>query len=189
MIAQTFPLAVRTRHLGRLAGMLRTLVRTVPTVVRPVADIRLEDAFAIIASEVAGLAVHAATRFRLVRLVLAIRGAVTVPRLGHADPAGTALELLFTVAGVWLQNRAAKLVAAVVAVGDAVALVRLVDALFEVGALKLGRGAGLRRTALLVGVVETVIVTVADPGLGNAVTGALAGELEVGAGLLRTRIA
>jgi hypothetical protein len=112
-----------------------------------------------------------------------------MPRLGHADAAGATLKLLLGVARVGLQDGAAQLVAAVVAVGNAVALVGLVDALLEVGALELAGGAGLGRTALLVRVVEAVVVAVAHPGLGDAVAGALAGELEIGAGLLSTRVA
>jgi hypothetical protein len=99
------------------------------------------------------------------------------------------LELLLVVARVGLKDGTAQLVAAVVAVGDAVALVGLVDAVLGVGALELGGRAGLGRAAFLVRVVEAVIVAVADPGLGDAVGGALASELEVGAGFLRTRVA
>ena len=56
-------------------------------------------------------------------------------------------------------------------------LVGLVDALFEVSALELGRRARDGRTAGLVRVVKTVVVPVTDPGLRNAVTRTRAGEL------------
>ena len=82
-----------------------------------------------------------------------------------------------------------QLVASVVAVGDAVALVRLVDALLAVGTLDLLAGAADRRTALLVLVVETVVVAVADPTLRDAVARARARELEVGARPLGARVA
>ena len=41
---------------------------------------------------------------------------------------------------------------------------------------------------LFVGVIKAVIVSVADPGLGDAVAGAGARELEVGAGPLLARV-
>lgn len=61
-----------------------------------------------------------------------------------------AVELLFFVALAGRERRAAGLVAAVLAVGDAVALVRLVDALLAAGALELLRRARDRRTPFLV---------------------------------------
>ena len=62
------------------------------------------------------------------------------------------------------------------------------DTLVEVAALEVGGGAGDGRAALLVGVVETVVVAVADPGLRYTVAGALARKLEVGTRLLSTGV-
>lgn len=80
-------------------------------------------------------------------------------------------------------RRNSHLVRAVVAVGYAVALVRLEDAHLLVGAGELGAQAGDGRAVHLVLLVEAVVVAVADPGLGYAVTGPRTGELEVRAGL------
>ena len=193
MVAHAFPLVIRTGHLGCLACVLLcALVRAIATVVRSVADIRLKDAPAVVATKIAGLTLAAANncaRVRFVRLILTVWRTVAMPRFRHTDPTCPTLKLLLVVACVRLQHGTAQFVRAVIAIGNPVALVRLVHALLEIGALELGRGAGLGRTALLVRVVEAVIVAVADPGLGNAVAGALAGELEVGARLLGAGVA
>ena len=183
MVAHAFPLVIRTGHLGCLACVLLcALVRAIATVVRSVADIRLKDAPAVVATKIAGLTLAAANncaRVRFVRLILTVWRTVAMPRFRHTDPTCPTLKLLLVVACVRLQHGTAQFVRAVIAIGN----------LLEIGALELGRGAGLGRTALLVRVVEAVVVAVADPGLGNAVAGALAGELEVGARLLGAGVA
>lgn len=73
---------------------------------------------------------------------------------------------------------AAELVAPIVAVEDAVAFVRLGDALPVVGAFELRRRACDWRAADFVLVVETVVVTVADPRLRYAMARSWAGELQ-----------
>ena len=98
------------------------------------------------------------------------------------------MELLLLVALIGGQRRASDLIASVVAVGDSVAFVRLVDALLAAGAFQLLCGAGDGRTALLVFVVEAVVVAVADPRLRNAVAGSRTGELEVGAGAFGAKV-
>ena len=108
--------------------------------------------------------------------------------LRHAHSGGLALELL-VAAVVGRARGAALLVGGVVAVRDAVALVALVDALLEVVALELRGGARDGGTVGLVGVVEAVVVAVADPRLRDAVARGLAGELEVGASLLGAKVA
>lgn len=99
------------------------------------------------------------------------------PRDAHTRTG--AIELFLFVTLIGSQRRATDLVTAVVAIRNAVALVRLVDALLAVAAFQLLGGTGDGRTTFLVFVVKTVIVTVADPRLRNAVTGTRASELEI----------
>lgn len=62
------------------------------------------------------------------------------------------------------------------------------DALFPAPAFQLLGGTGDGRTAFFVLVVEAVVVSVADPGLRDAVAGSRAGKLEIGASPLGTEI-
>ena len=78
-----------------------------------------------------------------------------MPGLRDADAARLAAELLLA-ALVGGHGGTAELVAGVVAVGDAIALVRLVDALVLAVAFELGGGAGDGRAVLLVRVVKAV---------------------------------
>lgn len=178
---RALPLAGRTLERGSGAGVAGVLVRPVAAIVLPVADHRIDDATRVVALEVIFAAVDLSASGRLVRPVLAILGAVAVPRPRDADSRTGAVELLLLVALVRCQGRATDLVAAVVTVRNAVALVRLVDALLPVAAFQLLTGTGDGRTALLVLVVETVVVTVADPRLWNTVARTRTSELEVGA--------
>lgn len=58
--AGTSPLSGRTGKHGWRAGVAIVLVRVVPAVVAPVADVRLEDAARVVALEEARLTVHLA---------------------------------------------------------------------------------------------------------------------------------
>lgn len=86
------------------------------------------------------------------------------------------------------QGRTAQLFTAIQTVGNAVALVRLVDALLQVGALELVGGAGDGRAALFVFVVPAVVIAVAHPRLRHAVSRRTA-ELVGRAGLLLAEVA
>lgn len=134
------------------------------------------------------MTVYDTARLRFIAFILAIRGPVTIPAFGNTDPASLALELALTVALVRSDHRTAKLVTTIVTVGDTVTLVGLVDALLQVAALELRGGARDGRAPILVRVVKTIIITVTHPGLGDAVSRPLAGELEVSTGFLGTRI-
>ena len=94
--------------------------------------------------------------------------------------ASTALLKVMMFAGclVWSEDRAAQLIAPVVAVRDTIALVRLVYTLLEIATLELLGGAGDGRAAALVSVVETIVVAIANPGLGDAVARTLTGKLQ-----------
>ena len=175
----TPPGALPARQLrGVTRVLLLVLVAPVAAVVLAIADEGAEHALVVVTLEVVAGAGDGAAGVGLVAPVLAVRGTVTVPQLGHADPALLALELGLGVALVGRQHGAALLVTAVVTVRDAVTLVRLVNALLQVAALELTRGAGDRRTALLVGVVEAVVVPVAPPRLRDARAAVATGELE-----------
>lgn len=76
-----------------------------------------------------------------------------------------------------LKLTTSEFVAAIVAVQYTVAFVRFLYALSEISAFELRRRTGDRRTAFFVLIVETVVVAVAHPGLGNAVAGPRASEL------------
>lgn len=97
-----------------------------------------------------------------------------------SDNAPTALVKVMMFAGclVWSEDGAAQLIAPVVAVRDPVALVRLVYTLLEIATLELLGGASDGRAAALVSVVETIVVAIANPGLGDAVARTLAGKLQ-----------
>ena len=62
------------------------------------------------------------------------------------------------------------------------------DALLSTSAFQLLGGTGDGRTAFFVFIVEAVVVSVADPGLRDAVAGTRAGKLEIGASPLSTKI-
>ena len=166
--------------------MFNTFIASVTAVVLTVTDIRLEDALGRVGAitlEVTLLAVNLAACVRFIAGVLTVRRAVTIPALGNTNAGALALELLLRVALVGRDGGTTKLVTRVLAIRDAVTLVRLVDALLQVAALELGGGAGDGRAALLVRVVEAVVVSVAAPALRDAGAAGAAGELEVLAGL------
>ena len=154
----------------------------------PVADHRVDDAARVVAPEIVLAAVDRPASGRFVRPVLAVLRPVAEPRARDADAGAGAVELFLLVALVRREGRAAHFVRSVVAVGDPVALVRLVHALLAVRAFQLLGRARHRRTALFVFVVEAVVVSVANPRLRDAVAGARASELEVGASTLRAKV-
>jgi len=102
---------------------IKSLITAIAAIILPIADIRFEYTFSIVAFEVSFLTVYYATRFRFVALVLAVRSAVAVPALGYADPAGLALELALAVALVGGHHGAAQLVTPVITIGYTVTLV------------------------------------------------------------------
>jgi len=63
-----------------------------------------------------------------------------------------------------------------------------VDALLSTSAFQLLGGTGDGWTAFFVFIVEAVVVSVADPGLRDAVAGTRAGKLEIGARPLSAKI-
>jgi hypothetical protein len=179
--SRALPLASRALERRARASVSIILVRSVAAIVLAVADHRVDDAARIVALEVILAAIDLTARVRFVRSVFAVFGAVAVPGPRDADARTGAVELLLLVALVGGQRRATNLVAAVVAVRNAVALVRLVDALLAVAAFQLLGRARDGRATFLVLVVETIIVAVADPRLRDAVAGTRASELEIGA--------
>ena len=134
----TAPCALPTRGAHTIAGVLGlALVTVVTTVILTVTNVRLEHALVIVTLVVVGRAVHGAAGAGLVALVLAVRGPVTIPALGHADPALLTLELGLGVALVGSQHRTALLVTAIVTVRDAVTFIRLMDTLLQVATFEL----------------------------------------------------
>ena len=107
-----------------------------------------------------------------------------------SDNAPTALVKVMMFAGflVWSEDGAAQLIAPVVAVRDTIALVRLVYTLLEIATLELLGGASDGRAAALVSVVETIVVAIANPGLGDAVARTLTGKLQSQTGVTTTSL-
>jgi hypothetical protein len=79
------PFSGLARNLGSSAGVFAGFVGSVAAVVFAVADERLVNALGVVALEVVGLAVDGAAARRLVRLVLAVDGAVALPTDRDAD--------------------------------------------------------------------------------------------------------
>lgn len=111
-----------------------------------------------------------------------------MPSPRDADTRTGAIELFLFVTLIRGQRRAADFITAIVTVWNSVAFVRFVDALFPVAAFELLTRTRDGRTAFFVFVVETVIVTVANPRLRNTMAGARASELEVGASSFSAKI-
>ena len=155
------------------------LITAITTVILAITDVRLEHTLVIVTLEVVGGTVHGATGGGLVTLVLAVSSAITVPTLGYTDATLLTLELGLSVALVGGQHWTPLLITPVITVWDTITLVRLVDTLLQIATLELGGGAGNGWTPTLISVVETIIVSVTSPGLGDAGATALAPELEI----------
>lgn len=79
---------------------------------------------------------------------------------------------------------AIKFIRTISTVRHSITVIAFVDALFHVGTLELSRCAGDGRAALLISLVKTVIITITNPALRDAVTRTGACELIVCTGLL-----
>ena len=148
--------------------MLNTLVAAVTTVILAVADVGLENTFCrvgVVTLEITLLAVDLAASVRFITGVLTVWCAIAVPTLGNTDAGALALELLLCVALVGWDGGTTQLVARVLAIRDAVTLVRLVNTLLQVSALELLCRASNGGAAAFVSVVKAVIVSVTDPRL------------------------
>ena len=108
--------------------MFHGFVRVVSAIVLAITHKRFVNALGVVALEVVLLTADAAAGGRLVRLVLAVGGAVAVPGLGDANSRCFALKLLIG-ALIGRSRGAAELVGAVVAIWNSIAFVGFMNAL------------------------------------------------------------
>lgn len=126
--AWTRPLAMRALQRRFGAGVLDALVRSIAAVIFTVANVGFEHALVVVTLvEVVGTRDLATVI--LVRVIVTVLGAVAAPCNRYADARRLTLEVLLTVALVGGDRGTSELIAAVVAVWDAITLVRLLDAL------------------------------------------------------------
>lgn len=184
---RTLPLAMRALEGGRDTGMLRALVRVVSTVVLAIAYVCLEDTVRVVALEEV-LGAGDLSTVLLVGVIGTVVGAITVPGNGYTETGGLAAEMLLDVTLIGTHRGATQFIAAIITIRYAIAFVGLLDALPQIGALELIGQATDRWAILLVLLVKAIIIPIADPTLRYAVTRSRAGELEIGAGLLRTEV-
>ena len=100
----TLPFSGSTRGIGCSAPVFGGFVGTIATIVLPITDIAFENTFFVVAFEVIIGAIHQSTRTGFVRVILAIRGSVTIPSLRNTDTGLFTFEL-FVRTLIWRHTR------------------------------------------------------------------------------------
>lgn len=185
--SRTSPLSMRTSQRWSYASMLDTLVGVVTAIVLTIADVRLVHALAVLALVEVVRTRDLATLF-LIRVILTIVRPVTMPRHRNANPGTLAPEVLLQITLIRLHRRTTQLITTVVTIRNAIALVRLLNALSQIVTLELVRQTRDRWTVLLVLLVEAIVIPITNPTLRNAVTRPRTRKLEVRTRLLRAEI-
>ena len=101
---RALPFARSARSFRCTASVFGGFIRTITTIVFPITDIAFENTFFVVAFEVIIGAIHRSTRTGFVRVILAIRGSVTIPSLRNTDTGLFTFEL-FVRALIWRHTR------------------------------------------------------------------------------------